>query len=473
MALRYYTKLVKSLRLFEHAKARYRTLFGCLALSICFLLVVRPYLESPDETVSSKMWMGSGGPSMLMIGNKDSSNQQLAAKSEKRIFPSNSICDISKPRSNFCEMKGDIRIHGNSSEILLVSSSQMGHYLENETWKIRPYARKEDPAAMSGVRELSLKSLTGHDQAPSCSIYHSVPALVFSTAGYAGNYFHDFTDVLVPLFITSRQYYGDIQFLITNFQAWWVDKYHVILKQLSRYEIINFDHDHNVHCFSNAFVGLRYHKELSIDPSRSPNRYSMHDFIRFLRRSYSLARDFAITLGDNGGKKPRLMIVSRKRTPTFTNVGEIVEMAEALGYEVVILEAELGVSLSEVSRIVNSCDVMMGVHGAGLTNVVFLPTNAVLIQVVPFGEMDWPARTEFAEPSVDMKIRYLGYKIEEKESTLSEQYPHDHPVLRDPGSISKQGWDAFRSIYLDKQNVNLDVARFRGTLLQALELLHH
>ena len=51
MALRYYAKLVKSVRLFEHAKARYRTLFGCLALSICFLLVVRrPYLEFPIET---------------------------------------------------------------------------------------------------------------------------------------------------------------------------------------------------------------------------------------------------------------------------------------------------------------------------------------------------------------------------------------------------------------------------------------
>ncbi|XXG79587.1 hypothetical protein AAC387_Pa09g0623 [Persea americana] len=472
MALRYYTKLVKSLRLFEHAKARYRTLFECLALSICFLLVVRrPYLEFPIETVYPKLWTGSGGPSLLMIGNKDSS-QQLAAKSEKRIFPSNSICDTSKPRSNFCKMKGDIRIKGNSSEILLVSSFEMGHYLENETWKIRPYARKEDPTAMSSVRELSLMSLTGQDQAPNCSIYHSVPALVFSTAGYTGNYFHDFTDVLVPLFITSRQYHGDIQFLIANFQAWWVDKYHVILKQLSKYEIINFDHDHQVHCFSNTLVGLRCHKELSIDPSRSPNGYSMHDFIRFLRRSYSLARDFAITIGDNGGKKPRLMIVPRKRSRAFTNVGEIVEMAETLGYEVVILEAEFGASLSEVSRIVNSCDVMMGAHGAGLTNAVFLPTNAVLIQVVPF-EVDWPSRSAFGEPSVDMKIRYLEYKIEEKESTLSEQYPHDHPVLRDPGSISKQGWVAFGSIYLDKQHITLDVARFKDTLLQALELLHH
>jgi hypothetical protein len=36
------------------------------------------------------------------------------------------------------------------------------------------------------------------------------------------------------------------------------------------------------------------------------------------------------------------------------------------------------------ARLVNSADVMMGVHGAGLTNMVFLPSRAVLVQVVPF-----------------------------------------------------------------------------------------
>ncbi|RWR94841.1 EGF domain-containing protein [Cinnamomum micranthum f. kanehirae] len=119
------------------------------------------------------------------------------------------------------------------------------------------------------------------------NLHYIMPALVFSTAGHIGNYFHDFADVLVPLFITSRQYNGDIQFLITNFKPWWVEKYHVILKQLSKYEIINFDHDH---------------QELSIEPSRDPNGYSIHDFIKLLRNSYSMARDFAITIGDDGVK---------------------------------------------------------------------------------------------------------------------------------------------------------------------------
>ncbi|KAJ8619785.1 hypothetical protein MRB53_028314 [Persea americana] len=428
----------------KQAKYRYRTLFGWLALCLCFLVAVQPYMA---------FFAGTAG--------------------RKGIFESKQICDVSDPRSDFCTMKGEIRIHGHSSEIFLLSSSQKGLLPENATWKIRPYARKGNNAAMGNVRELSLKSLlTAREQAPNCSAYHEVPALVFSIGGFTGNYFHDFTDILVPLFVTSRQFHGEVQFLITDKKSWWIDKYRPILKHLSKYEIIDFDTDDRVHCFFNMLVGLRSHKELSIDPSRCPNGYSMHDFIKFLRSIFSLERDFVVKITDDVGKKPRLLIISRRSTRTFTNVGEIEAMATSLGYEVVVSEADSGMPLSKISRFINSFDVMMGVHGAGLTNLVFLPTNAVLIQVVPFGNMDWIARTDFEEPSGDMKLRYLKYKIGENESSLTQQFPHDHGVLRDPYSIDNQGWSTFSSIYLEKQNVTLDVGRFKGTLLKALELLH-
>lgn len=114
----------------------------------------------------------------------------------------------------------------------------------------------------------------------------------------------------------------------------------------------------------------------------------------------------------------------------------------------------------------------MGVHGAGLTNIVFLPENAILIQVVPFGMLEWASRASFEDPAKNMNIKYLDYKIKVEESTLIQQFPADHEVLRDPSANGKQGSVAFRSIYLDKQNVTLDVERFRPTLVKALQLLH-
>nr|GFC08734.1 EGF domain-specific O-linked N-acetylglucosamine transferase-like [Tanacetum cinerariifolium] len=109
---------------------------------------------------------------------------------------------------------------------------------------------------------------------------------------------------------------------------------------------------------------------------------------------------------------------------------------------------------------------------AGLTNMVFLPDHAVVVQVVPLGGLEGIAKTDFGEPSKEMNLRYLKYSIRVKESSLSTQYANDDVVLRDPIAIHKQGWDALRATYLVKQNVKLDVRRFRSTLIKALKLLH-
>nr|CAD1822761.1 unnamed protein product [Ananas comosus var. bracteatus] len=326
--------------------------------------------------------------------------------------------------------------------------------------------------ALSHVKELSVKSVSANDDTPKCTMKHNIPAIVFSTGGYMGNMFHDFTDVLIPLFITTHRFNGEVQFLVSDYRPWWILKYQPLLKQLSRYETIDFNKENEVHCFNEVIVGLKFHKEMSINPSRTPNGYSMVDFAKLIRRSFTLQRESAINLHENHDKKPRLLIISRRRTRSFMNINEVVQMASELNYEVLVEEAGLNSNLGNFSQVVNSCDVLMGVHGAGLTNLVFLPTNAVVIQVVPLGGLESIAYEDFGVPSIDMKLRYLQYSISEAESSLIEQYPRDHPVFKDPATIRKQGWLALRSTYLINQNVKLDVGRFRGVLLEALDLLH-
>ncbi|KAJ6340337.1 hypothetical protein OIU77_008153 [Salix suchowensis] len=345
--------------------------------------------------------------------------------------------------SDFCEIKGDIGIDGSSYTVFIVSSEIDIPAAKNTSWCIGPYARKvtRQPWARSGNGRVKL-----------------------------GNHFHSFADIIVPLFLTSRPYNGDVQFLITNGLTAWISKFKTLMNALSRYQPISIDYRQDIHCYDTMTVGLirRTSKELSIDPSNSP--YSMKDFRKFLRSSYSLKRATAIKIGNGSRKRPRLVIISRKRSRAFTNVGEIVSMAKRLGFRVVVAEPDADVS--GFAKIINSCDVMMGVHGAGLTNMVFLPEKAVLVQVIPIGGTEWLSKTYFEEPAKDMNIRYLDYKIRVEESTLIHQYPADHVVLRDPSAVWKQGWSAVQSIYLSKQNVTLDVNRFRPTLVKALELLH-
>ncbi|XLR17966.1 hypothetical protein HN51_064727 [Arachis hypogaea] len=259
-------------------------------------------------------------------------------------------------------------------------------------------------------------------------------------------------------------------------RPWWISKYQAILSKLSNYEVLNIDKVDQVHCFTCVNVGLkRYPKELSIDPQKYS--YSIKDFRSFLRDSYSVKRVNAIKLREEGEdennknkkQQPRLLILSRRRTRSFTNTAEIAKMARSMGFEAIVMEA--GGSMSSFANVVNSCDVLLGVHGAGLTNIVFLPENAVLIQIVPHGGFEWLAKYDFELPSKDMGLKYLDYKISAEESTLIQQYPQDHMIIKHPPSIGKLGWERFKSVYLEQQNVMLDLNRFRPTLQKALELL--
>ncbi|KAI3976605.1 hypothetical protein MKX01_008463 [Papaver californicum] len=392
------------------------------------------------------------------------------------------VCDVSNRMTDFCDINGDVRIHGKTSTVLFNTSSQNGIYAGNEPWKVKPYPRKIDINAMSSVSQFSVQSFINSNgkEVPQCSFSHNVPAIIFSTAGYSWNHFHAYTDIFIPIFLTSHMFNKEVQFLITNSNRYWIYKYKVIFQHLSRYPIIDIDNEDNVHCYKRVIVGLKVHKDFDIDPTKSPEGYSMTDFTKFLRSAYSLnSKSSAITISKNPQQQlqqPRLLLVSRKKSRKFINEDEIVTMAESLGYEVIVAEPGNGMDCTRFAEVVSTCDVMLGVHGAGLTNIVFLPVNAILIQIVPLGGLETVCRNYFGEPAKDMKLRYLEYKISVNESSLIEQYPLDHVVFRDPLSISKlgwspQGWSALRSVYLDKQDVHIDVHRFRPTLLKALQLL--
>ncbi|KAK8686711.1 hypothetical protein V6N13_125731 [Hibiscus sabdariffa] len=443
----YDTLFSRSFSRSDQKKLRYAALLGCLFIALSFCFVFKPYFAAAPSV----------GLSTIVP-----KRMNLVCKSEKR----SDVCEIHEE---------DIRIDAKSSTVFISASSQdsMPQLEENISLLIRPYCRKGDETALSRVRKWLVKPVVGSNAnpIPRCNQRHNVPAILFSLAGYSGNNFHDFTDIIIPLYSTARVFNGEVKLLVTNSNPWWINRFRNLVRKLSNYEVIYIDDEVNIHCFTSVVIGLkRALKELSIDPSKSP--YSMTDFRQFLRTAYSLNKVTAIEIedDDDGKMRPRLLIIARNRTRTFRNTDEIARMASDLGYQVVVAEADRNVQ--RFAEIVNSCDVMMGVHGAGLTNMVFLPDNAVLIQIIPIGGVEWAARTAFGEPSKDMNIRYLDYKIKREESSLIEQYPVDHEVFNNPSSIGKQGWLAFRAVYLDKQDVNLDINRFKTTLLRAIELLH-
>ncbi|XP_051195285.1 alpha-1,3-arabinosyltransferase XAT2 [Lolium perenne] len=388
-------------------------------------------------------------------GKKD--NKSASKKKKKPT------CFMTSKRSERCEVAGDIRVVGNASTIYISG-------LDRE-WTTKPYARYHDPVAMSHVREFTLKPLPSGAAAPACTKNHSVPGFVFSNRGFSGNLYHDYTDVLFPLFLSTRKFKGDVQFLLSDLKPWWVAKFRPLFRQLSKYDVVDVNNDLETHCFPRIVVGSDFHKDMGIIPSKAAGHVSTADFKRVLRNAFGLERAAASRGGATGDGKPRLLIISRKNSRRFLNEREMAAAAAEEGFEVRIAEPDQHTDMATFARLVNSADAMIGVHGAGLTNMVFLPAGAVLVQVVPFGGLEWLTRVTFKEPAADMEVRYMDYNVQLEESSLLDQYPRGHQVLVDPYAVHKQGWDALKAAYLDKQNVRLDLDRFRATLREVLAAL--
>ncbi|VAI73662.1 unnamed protein product [Triticum turgidum subsp. durum] len=383
-------------------------------------------------------------------------DEEIQPKTEQALDAAVAV-DASKPmcyetsrRSDTCEAAGDVRLLGRSQTIYVDT-------LERE-WKTRPYCRKHDTYALSHVKEWSLKPFpSGDGAAPKCTSNSSATAFVISTGGFTGNPFHDYTDVLIPAFITAHRFAGEVQFLVSSYKSWWISRYIQIFQQMSRYEVVDIDADDEVRCYPSAVVGPTFHKELGVDPSKAPSGVSVADFRKMLRSAFGLERATATPSGDRWDirRRPRLLIISRRtsRGRAFMNERAMADMAGSLGFDVRIGDPDTTSDTSKFARLVNSC--------------------AVLVQVVPYGRLEWLARNTFAEPSAGMEVHYLEYVVQLDETTLSEQYPSDHLVLKDPMAIHKQGWDALKTTYLDKQNVRPHLGRLKKTFLQALKMLPH
>ncbi|WOH04173.1 hypothetical protein DCAR_0623582 [Daucus carota subsp. sativus] len=333
---------------------------------------------------------------------------------------------------------------------------------------IKPYAWQHSKKTLAHTTRVQIMQ-QNRTSLPACQYNHTVPAVIFSSSGFRGNLFHEFNEVIIPLYITSRHFQSNVQFILLDYNPSFVRRFGKILSHLSGYQVMNPAINGSVHCFpAGAVVGLRFHNFLSINTSSSinPGGYSMLDFKQFLRETYNL-KEFHVDT-----QKPKLLLISRVKSRRFLNQEEMVNTMEELGFEVVIAGPNQTSNLTTFSKLVSSCSVMVGAHGAGLTNELFLPFGAVVVQVVPLG-LDWASAAYFGKPTPVMGLHYLEYKIQPEESSLLDKYSRDDPVIADPVSLFAKNFQAGRALYVIGQNIKINISRFRETLVKARQLLGH
>uniref|UniRef100_A0ACD5TSF8 Uncharacterized protein n=1 Tax=Avena sativa TaxID=4498 RepID=A0ACD5TSF8_AVESA len=417
-------------------------------------------VSSPDRK-HEKEFLANNGETDAFSQNTD----VAAPRSKLR-------CDFSNARMDICAMEGDVRMHGKSATVYVVAASDDSYRPVNGTVTIHPYTRKWEVHTMQMVRKVTIHSsapiVTTYDPAPPrCTVAHDIPAVAFSTTNaYSENFFHAMDDIIIPLYNTAREYNGHVQLVATNYNRKWIEKYRHILVALSIYPIIDFDADEAVRCFPSIHLGIESHDELMINPALSRKGYSMMDFREFLRSAYSLKHAWADPVNQRSGKRPRLVMVLRRRSRAITNEVEAIATAIEVGFEVVAAGPEMVQDVAQFAEVVNSCNVMVGVHGAGLTNMMFLPHNGTMMQIIPWGHMRDICWHEFGRSLPDMGLRYVEYEVTAEETTLKEVYPKDHAIFTDPISIHKQGFTRLWEIFLNGQNITLDIDRFRGVMQQ-------
>ncbi|CAK9319531.1 unnamed protein product [Citrullus colocynthis] len=405
-------------------------------------------------------------------------------------IPNGTICcDRSSIRSDICTMKGDIRTCSPSSSILLYTSPDFliddgGENGVIQVEKIKPYTRKWEKNTMDTIDELELivkRKSNVVDRHHRCDVRHNVPAVFFSTGGYTGNVYHEFNDGILPLYITSHNMKKEVVFVILEYHNWWITKYGDILSHLSNYPIIDFRKNNKTHCFPQVIAGLRIHDELTVDPSLMEGSKSIVDFRNLLDMAYrprirelirheekEVKEEAKISFfRSDESKRPKLVVLSRKGSSrAITNEKLMVKMAERIGFEVKVLRPDRTTELAKIYRELNESDVMVGVHGAAMTHFLFMRPNAIFIQIIPLGTV-WAAETYYGEPAKKLGLKYIGYEIQPKESSLYSKYNKEDPILVNPDSITKKGWEYTKKIYLDGQNVRLNLARFQKRLDRA------
>jgi capsular polysaccharide biosynthesis protein len=96
---------------------------------------------------------------------------------------------------------------------------------------------------------------------------------------------------------------------------------------------------------------------------------------------------------------------------TITNEVYAIVATTEVGFEVVAVGLEVVSNMAQLVEVVNKCDVLLGIHGTGLTNFVFLPHGGTVVQIIPWGEFKWVSLSHYRDLLPDKGLRYAKYEV--------------------------------------------------------------
>ncbi|GAQ80674.1 Glycosyltransferase family 61 protein [Klebsormidium nitens] len=366
-------------------------------------------------------------------------------------------CNRESPLTDYCTLRGDVRVDFRAGEIFLVARHPD---TPRGSLAVRPYARKWDAPVMATVTEQKLRAVDARAEpalAPRCTADRDSPGVLFSAGGHSGAIFHDFNEVLLPLFQTTQAFQREVTLIISDLKGpWWFrappaesfagtfTRHPIKLMGSSRDTAGKMQ---GVGCFPSLIVGLKDNFCLYDELGGRDERSEMNSVHAFRR-----------------GEVPLLCMVQRQTTRRLTNYDALRAVALNAGFKVSDVVFE-NLAPRESVRTMRACDSLVGVHGAGLSNTLFMRPGSVLLQIIPFGEHAEVSLVgrEFRNVADVIGFAYSECNVPAENSSLWARYKVTDRVLADPRGLWEEDADKAMKMY-HSQDVSVPETVFEELL---------
>ncbi|CAI7760391.1 unnamed protein product [Closterium sp. NIES-54] len=170
-----------------------------------------------------------------------------------------------------------------------------------------------------------------------------------------------------------------------------------------------------------------------------------------------------------------VLLVARRRRRLLLNEDSLVAATRAMGLPISIAVLE-DLPLYEQIRAVRSCAILVGVHGSGLLNSMFLHPGSVLVQIVPYNTT---GADRFYEPQVRqaggsyMEVRVMNRSDSVFHWHLAEDHGSKVGTAEEREQFLQQGpdvqraSDVFFSFWVN-QDVHVPVGEYRRVIGEAV-----
>ncbi|CAE7733194.1 pomgnt2 [Symbiodinium sp. KB8] len=129
----------------------------------------------------------------------------------------------------------------------------------------------------------------------------------------------------------------------------------------------------------------------------------------------SLAKLLKLDTVAQGLTRPVMTLISRRNKRLILNEDELVRVATDMGMEVQLVALE-SMPLYDQVKAFQRTAVLVGIHGSGLINSIFLPSGAAIVQLMPHGVQKGAAF--FKNTALGAGVKYLEWSNPKRDNAV-------------------------------------------------------